>query len=244
MRAAILALALLFGTANTLPTLDAEMDALIEAGKLEAAFDLASRAAEQGDPEAHDWLGWLHETGEGVPVDPAKAAEHYRIAARGADNHAAWRLGVMIDSGKAEGTLEEAVALFRAAADRGYATAMVSLAVMEATGRGTPQDFGAAMADYMRAAKLGDAGGVRGVAVMLYLGQGVAADPEEAAAWMLVAAAMGNKDADGNLGRMLEQLPNDHAPAIGRRALAIADELGVKVSIVIQDDLPADAPAT
>ena len=244
MRAVILALALMALPANTDPTLDEQVDALLAEGADTAALATVRAAADKGDPEGHDWLGWFHEEGRGMAVDLAKAASHYRIAAEGENNHAAWRLGVLIDSGKVKGTLEEAVALFTAAADRGSPTGLVSLAVMQANGRGTKQDFGAAMGNYMRAAKLGHAHGVRGVGVMLFFGQGVAADPEEAAAWMLVSAAMGNEEADGNLQIMLEKLPNDRLPAIGRRALAIADELGVEVSIVVEDDAaPAATPA-
>ena len=239
MRAAFLAFALLVLSANTNPTLDERVDALLAEGQNSAALTAARAAADSGDPEGHDWIGWFHEEGRGIAVDIPKAAKHYRIAADGGNNHAAWRLGVLIDSGKVKGTLEEAVALFQAAADRGAPTGMVSLAVMQATGRGTRQDFGAAMGNYMRAAKLGHAHGVRGVGVLLFLGQGVAADPEEAAAWMLVSAAMGNEEADGNLSAILKQLPNDRYPAVGRRALAIADELGVEVSIVVEDDEPA-----
>lgn len=243
MRALILALALVLGTANTLPTLDDQVQALLDDGKPAAALAVARDAATRGDPEGHDWLGWFHEEGRGIAVDIGTAASHYRIAARGANNHAAWRLGVLIDSGKVNGRLEEAVALFQAAADRGAPTGMVSLAVMQATGRGTPQDFGAAMANYLRAAKLGHAHGVRGVGVMVLFGQGVAADPEEAAAWLLVSAAMGNEEAEANFEQVVEELPNDRLPAIGRRALAIAEELGVEVSIVVEDE-PAAAGVT
>jgi hypothetical protein len=243
MRAIILALALALSTGNTLPTLDDQVQTLLDLGKPSAALTVAQEAAESGDPEGHDWLGWFHEEGRGIAMNISIAAKHYRIAAQGANNHAAWRLGVLIDSGKVNGRLEEAVALFQAAADRGAPAGMVSLAVMQATGRGTPHDFGAAMANYMRAAKLGHAHGVRGVGVMLLFGQGVAANPEEAAAWLLVSAAMGDREADANFEQVVVQLPNDRLPAIGRRALAIADELGVEVSIVVEDE-PAAAGVT
>jgi hypothetical protein len=158
--------------------------------------------------------------------------------------HAAWRLGVLIDGGQITGELEEAVAFFRVAAERDYINAIVSLAVMQATGRGTAQDFGAAMGNYMRAAQLGDSHGVRGVAVMLLLGEGVAADPEEAAAWFLVSAAMGNCEADANLEQVLDDLPNADFPVIGARAIAIAEELGLDVPIYIEEEAPIAPMAT
>lgn len=244
MRAVILALALIFGLANAPTAFEQQMQSLIDGGNATEALALAEQAADRGDAAGHDWLGWFHENGEGMAVDVATAADHYRIAARGGDDHAAWRLGVLIDGGQITGELEEAVAFFRIAAERDYINAIVSLAVMQATGRGTAQDFGAAMGNYMRAAQLGDSHGVRGVAVMLLLGEGVAADPEEAAAWFLVSAAMGNAEADANLEQVLDDLPNADFPAIGARALAIAEELGLDVPIIIEEETPSPPMAT
>jgi len=236
MRPVILALALVFGIANAPTSLDQQMQALIDEGQAEEARKRAEAAAARGGAEGHDWLGWLHESGEGVGVDFALAEYHYRVAARAGDNHAAWRLGVLIDTGSIPGKLEEAVALFRAAADREYTNAIVSLAVMQATGRGTTEDFGAAMDNYMRAARVGESYGVRGVGIMLYLGQGVAADAEEAAAWFLVSAAMGNAEAEANLQAVFDQSPDGDFSAVGRRALAIAAELGVEVQITVEEE--------
>lgn len=239
MRALILALALVLGSANTLPSLDEEIETLIDEGKVAEAYDLAEAAARQGDGDAHDWLGWFHETGKGRKVDLGKAAKHYRKGADAGDNHAAWRLGVLIDSGKAKGTPEDAVALFRAAADRGYAAGYVSLAVMQATGRGTPRNETAAMANYLAAARLGHAHGVRGVGIMFYRGEGVAKNVEEAAAWFLAAAAMGNAEGQESLEATADELPPGSGRALVERAKAIAAELGVEIDITFEEEAPA-----
>jgi len=239
MRAIILALALVFAVGNAPSALDTELQTLIDSGQTAEALTLAQASAERGEAEGHDWLGWFHENGEGVAVSFTIAEFHYRIAAGEGDNHAAWRLGVLIDGGQIGGKLEEAVALFQTAAKRDYIKAIVSLAVMQATGRGTPKDFGAAMGNYMRAAQLGDSHGVRGVGVMLLLGEGVAADADEAAAWFLVSAAMGNEEAEANLKLVLRDIPKADVPAIGRRALAIAEQLGVEVPIFVEEPEPA-----
>jgi len=241
MRAVILAMALLLGIGNAPPSFDQQMQELIDAGDQDEALDLARQAAARGEAEGHDWLGWFHEGSQGVTENLGLAEYHYRIAARAGDNHAMWRLGVLIDSGSIPGGLEEAVAFFQSAADRDYINAIVSLAVMQATGRGTAEDFPAALANYMRAARLGDAGGIRGVAVMLYLGQGVESDAEEAAAWFLVSAALGNPDSEANFEAVLDNIIDPDFPAIGRRALAIAEELGVEVPIMIDDEAGAGA---
>ena len=225
MRTLILAAALLLGLGNTTQ----QIEALYDRGNYAAAVSAARTASDRGDPIAHAWLGRFYENGEGVTADPETAAFHYKIAARQGQNYARWRLGVMIDTGKAEGSLEQAVAYFREAAADDYTNAMVSLAVMQATGRGTPKDLTAALGNYMRAARLGDSGGVRGVGVMFQLGEAVAQDSREAMAWFLVGAAMGNKDSENSFYAVAESMPDADLDAVEARALAIAEELGLEL---------------
>ena len=74
--------------------------------------------------------------------------------AREGDPFSQWQLGVMIDTNQiAGGTLEEAVSLFRASAERDLSAAIVSLGIMHARGRGTSQD---SLAWMMAAAELGN----------------------------------------------------------------------------------------
>lgn len=223
MRILILAAALLLGLGNS----SEQIQSLYDRGDYAAAVSTARTAAERGDPLAHAWLGRFYENGEGVAANPVTAAFHYDIAARQGENYARWRLGVMIDTGKAEGSLEQAVAYFREAAADDYTNAMVSLAVMQATGRGTPKDLIAALGNYMRAARLGDSGGVRGVGVMFHLGEGVEKDSREALAWFLVGAAMGNEDSEKSFYAVAENMPNADLDAIEARARVIAKELGL-----------------
>jgi TPR repeat protein len=49
------------------------------------AVKLLHRAAELGDPRAHDHLGGMYYTGDGVGKDQKKAIHHWRIAAIGGD---------------------------------------------------------------------------------------------------------------------------------------------------------------
>lgn len=224
MRYLFLALALVFSLGNG----SQQIDALVDKGQFIEAARIAEAEAERGDPVAHAWLGRFYEAGEGVSADPRVAAYHYRVAAKEGNNYARWRLGVMIDTGTAEGSLEEAVAMFRAAAAEDYTDAIVSLAVMQATGRGTAQDDVAALSSYMRAARLGDSGGVRGVGVMFHLGQAVQQDSQEALAWFLVAAAMGNEDAEQSFYYVAESMPDSDFDAIEARAMEIAEELGLE----------------
>lgn len=205
-----------------------EIDALIAQESYDEAFAMAQEGAKSGDPLMSTYLAWMYDKGYGTEQDLAKAAEIYREAAAGGNNFARWRLGVMIDMGEAEGTLEEAFELFRAGAQEDYLNAISSLAVMHATGRGTPQNYGAAMDSYKHAARLGDAHGFQGVGVLYVNGEGVEADTVEAMAWWLVALSLGNDTASANYQRVSPTLEDSEVHAIYKRANEIAEEYGLE----------------
>lgn len=235
MRAIILAFALLFGLGNA--QADPVQD-LVNTGDDAAAFALASQQSESGDATAHEWLGWFYDRGRGVDQNIEKAVYHYRIAIAGGRNYARWRVGVMIDEGTTQGSLEEAYSLFGQAADDGFSNAMVSLAVMQATGRGTPVDYDGAFANYMRAARAGNDHGIQGIGVMYALGQSVAVNNEEAAAWFLISAMAGNETGQANLQRLAANLTGDDLQRIAARADEITAELGLEIV-----DTAPEAPA-
>ena len=232
MKKTLIALAALLCVANT----DGQVESLVQGGDYEAAAALARDAAEAGDPDALDWLGWFYETGNGVQRDTVLAERYYRAAAAQGVNHSRWRLGVMIDQGEASGELEDAVSLFRQAAGENYLDAIVSLAVMQATGRGTPKDYAAALRNYMAAAALGSGHAARGVGVMIWHGEGVEQNMLEATAWFLVATAMGNEEAEAALGIAFDEL-GDTADerAIGQRASEIAESLGLDIAFTYEE---------
>lgn len=228
LRSALLAFILLFSVANSSDETNQAITALYDSGDYSAAFKKAQEGAVAGDLKAHEWLGHFYEDGVGADANLPSAIHHYRVAiADSGQSYAQWRIGVLIDQGKAEGTLEEAFGLFELSAEQGQTEAMVSLGVMQATGRGTPQDFAACLESYMRAARAGDSHGVRGVGVLFYLGQGVEKDTYEAAAWFGVAAAQGNEEAASDFALSTEGMSGSEVTAITRRAKEIADELSL-----------------
>lgn len=204
---------------------------------VEPQLTLAAVQAEaaQGDAEAISTLGWMHETGKGALVDPAKAVSLYRTAIAKGDAFGEWRMGVMIDEGKAPGTHQQAVALFRKAAADKSPGATASLGMMHAAGRGVARDYEAAMRYYQAAARMGSAHGLEGIGVLYANGQGVARNMSEALAHWLVAASAGDSDA---MALLMEHMPNAGAPETGPiydRANAIADAYGIN---------PGDEPRT
>ena len=179
--------------------------------------------AARGHADAISTLGWMYETGNGVPADIARAASLYRAAIAKGDAFGEWRMGVMMDEGKIAGTAEQAVALFRKAAAGKSAGATASLGVMHATGRGVARNYEAAMRYYQAAAHMGSAHGIHGIGVLHANGQGVQRAMGEALAHWLVAAAAGNDEA---MALLMEHMPAAGAPEaapIYDRANAIAD---------------------
>jgi uncharacterized protein len=56
--------------------------------------------AEQGDPAAQTYLGFMFETGRGVPLNYTEAAMWYRRAAEQGDSLAQYSLGLLYDKGQ------------------------------------------------------------------------------------------------------------------------------------------------
>ncbi len=241
MRYFVLALALIFSLGNmsqpSESSADAAIQTLVDKGQEREAFTLAKEAALAGDAKAHEWLGWFFDQGRGVDANLDQAVHHYRIAIGAGHNYARWRVGVLIDEGRTSGTLESAVALFEQAAEEGFTNAMVSMAVMQATGRGTAQDFEGSLANYMRAAQAGNTQGMKGVGVLFALGQGVPQDSTEAGAWFMLAAVLGNEEGAMNLELMAESATDAQMEQMTARAGVLGEELGFEVDLRYDPDL-------
>ena len=97
--------------------------------------------AEQGDADAQYNLGFVYDTGLGVPQDYTEAAAWYRLAADQGHTDAQHNLGIKYHNG--EGVPQddvEAAKWYRLAADQGHTDAQHNLGVMYSTGEGLPQD--------------------------------------------------------------------------------------------------------
>lgn len=105
----------------------------------------------------------------------------------------------------AAGRRDEAIALYREAAERGDARAMVSLGLLMTTGQGVPTDLEGAAALYAKAADRGSADGAINLAVALMGGRGVERDTDKAIALLRKASESGSAIAAYNLGVLHEQ---------------------------------------
>jgi TPR repeat protein len=85
-----------------------------------------------------------------------------------------------------------AFAAWRAAADRGHARAQHNLGLMYQTGRGVPQDDGAAAQWFQRAAELGNVEAQNNLGNFYATGRGVPQDDVLALMWLSLASARGH----------------------------------------------------
>ena len=116
--------------------------AAYDAGDYATALENWRPLAEQGDAIAQSSLGFMYDSGQGVPQDDAEAVRWYRLAAE--QGHAATQgnLGFMYENGR--GVLQDytkAARWYRLAAEQGNARGQVDIGVMYATGRGVPRDI-------------------------------------------------------------------------------------------------------
>ncbi|MGE3397507.1 MAG: tetratricopeptide repeat protein [Sphingomonas sp.] len=186
---------------------------------------LRELAAERGSQAARMSLAERYLGGaEGYPNNPSRAFE--LMAAESSSpiaSYAQWRLGMMHLSGT--GTVRNSEEAFRwvvRAADGGEVRAMVSRAVMLATGDGVPEDDVQARRWYERAATSNTvhfAHAMRGLGAMLVTGEGGPADLPRGIAYLRIAQA-GN---DQNATRLLTQWNDRITPEVNRQAVEIAD---------------------
>jgi TPR repeat protein len=123
---------------------------------LAEAIRWAHAAADQGDAEAMDFVGWMYFRGVGVTHSPEIAIGYFRAAA-GKSATACWNLGQCHFA--AQGTEQDvgkALELWKRAAAMGHGRAASTAAVVFLSGEGTAADPAQARKLAERAAELGD----------------------------------------------------------------------------------------
>lgn len=100
----------------------------------------------------------------------------------------------------AAGDVQEAIYLYREAADRGDLRAIVSLGLMTETGRGVPANLEEALRLFEKAADAGSPDGKINLAYALFNGAGIAQDQARAIELLNDAADLGSAIATFNLG--------------------------------------------
>jgi TPR repeat protein len=149
----------------------------------------------------------------------------------------------------AGGRFDEAVKLYRAAAEAGDARALVSLGRLEETGDHVPKDVVGAYALYEKAAERGGADGAINYAVALTEGKTMPKDLSRAYGLLKSAADAGSAVATFDLGKFADDgLGGDagQALALFRRAAALGEPNGYRAAATLLDEgrhVPKDPEA-
>ncbi|SED10716.1 Sel1 repeat-containing protein [Rhizobiales bacterium GAS188] len=185
----------------------AELVRLAEAGSAAAALDLGERYARgdavakdpataakwferalAGRPRAAAWLAYLHETGNGVPQDLAKARSLYLDAATRGDPAAQANLAFMMVSGRGgPADPAEAFQWYLRAARQGNGAGMNGVGFSYLNGQGVAQDAARGALWLQAAADAGQPNAMHTLASLYLQGTGVPASPAMAYRWLTLA---------------------------------------------------------
>lgn len=179
----------------------------------------------------------------GVPLgDLARNAETAIAAcreARGAHPETPHFTALLARALAAAGRREEAVAMYREAAERGNLRAMVSLGLLMETGDGLPKDPKGAVALYERAAEAGSSDAAINLAVDLMQGIGTPKNPRRAVDLLRQAADAGSAIATYNLGVLTQEgVAGDRAGALELfvKATELGDPRGYVPAAILLDE--------
>ena len=183
-----------------------------------AALIWYRKAADQGNSQAQNNLGWLYKTGLGVEINYAEAARLFRKSADQGNADGQDNIGVMYRDGLCvTNDNVEAVKWFRKAAEQGDADGQVNLGVMYRDGLGITNDNVEAVRWFRKAVEQGNAQGQACLGSMFWNGSGVEKNSSEAVKWYRKAADQDNAYGEFNLGWMYQNgdgISKDQAEAV------------------------------
>ena len=148
-------------------------------------------------------------------------------------------LALLARATAAAGRRDEAIGLYRKAADAGDARAMVGLGLILESGDGIPKDLNAAHALYEKAAARGSADGAINLAVALMSGQGIEKNVPRAVALLQTASHGGSAIATYDLGVLSEEgAAGKPADALDffRQSSSLGDPRGYLASAILLDE--------
>lgn len=215
-------------------------DAAYEAfdqGRFLTALELAQKAAEQGEPQAHTLIGRILLEGLGVPADVVAASRWYAKGAELGDAEAAFALGLLSVRGHGIGKdVGKAAIHFETAARKGHPEANYNLGLLFLKGEGKPENAFRAAAHFAYAAEHGIAAAQYDLATMLAAGQGFpTANAFEAARWLERAAKAGHIAAEVEYAVLL--IKGHGVPVDARRAVHFFERAADKGNAIAQNRL-------
>jgi len=200
-------------------------------GRYLTALELAQKAAEKGEPQAHTLIGRILEEGSGVPRDEVSAFRWYSKAAELGDPEGAFSAGLMLAQGRGVGRdMHKAAPLFEQAAMKGHPTAHYNLALMFIRGEGKPENQRRAALHLRYAAERGISAAQYDLAMMLSSIESESPNMVEATDWLEKAARAGHAEAEVEYAITLFKTGKAFDERRGAELFARAADKGVPVA--------------
>ncbi|WP_051303065.1 tetratricopeptide repeat protein [Psychromonas aquimarina] len=176
-----------------------------QAGDYKRAIELWTPLAEKGDAAAQYTLGWMYESGKGVPKNAQQAVYWYTKAAEQGDVASQYVLATMYEKGtEIPENQHKAVSWFLKAANQGDAVSQFKLGVHFQTGSGVQQSDKESLMWFHKAAEQGHITAQINLGKVYQSGKGTTQDYQLAIQWYETAATQGNALAQYHLAFMYE----------------------------------------
>lgn len=197
---------------------------------LSAARSWFERAAKSAHPPSLYQLGLMHQYGEGVTADPAKAAEYFLATLDGGYDISGRDSNILVDGGSIE------------------SAARTSLAYLYWQGLGIQEDKARAAELYRDAATYGNYVAQHNLGLSYFHGIGVALDRQTALEWLTRSANQRYQPAQISLGHFYNNgiaVPRDVDKALEwyRKAAKQGNEEGARQVALITKERQPEAPA-
>ncbi len=161
-----------------------------------AAYKCFQVAAEAGNAEAQNLMGFCYENGQGVAKDYTESVKWYRKAAEQGYAFGQSNLGICYNIGQGVAKdYTEAVKWFRKSAEQGNASAQNNLGNSYEKGQGVAQDYAEAAQWYRKSAEQGYVYALYNLGRCYEYGMGVTQNHNDAMNWYSKAADKGHKEA-------------------------------------------------
>lgn len=165
------------------------------------------------------------EGGHGIERDDGEAVRWLRVAIENSETDeevqdaALMGLGQLYVFGQGvPQNYDEAMKLFRKAADRGYSGAQWSIGNLYLNGQGVTRDYVEGVKWFRLAAEQGDLQGQRRIGAAFYFGWGVPQDYIEGHMWLNLAAAQGDEEAKKLRSQIAAQMTKEQVAEAQRLA--------------------------
>lgn len=204
------------------------------------------KAAQAGNPEAENLVGYLYETGVGVAADPARALHWYQLAAASGSSDAILNIGVLYVLGLGvKKDVQAAADYFQKAVDQGNGTGASYLGSLNYSGVGMKQDIAAAERWYTLGAKMHDPISAYDIGSLYSTAPDHAHDPAKAVEYLRESAETGYVPAMHSLALLMIHHPEfAKSPQESRHLLEYAADAGYWRSSLLLGVLARDGDGT